>query len=159
MKKKYIYLLLYAGIMSTKAFAQSGVTATGGDLSGSGGKVSYSAGQLAYTSITSSTGKVSQGIQQAFEIFVVSGLEVKYISLDMKVYPNPTTDFVTLRNTKGDLNQLSFQLLGANGSKISESTLQSENTDIAMRDLAAGIYFIKVYNQKELLKSFQIIKN
>jgi hypothetical protein len=39
---------------------------------------------------------VSQGLQQAYEISYVVGVEEQQISLNMLVYPNPTTDYLTL---------------------------------------------------------------
>ena len=43
-------------------------------VTGSGGTVSYISGQTSYTSIVSSSGTVHEGIQQPFEIQVVTQL-------------------------------------------------------------------------------------
>ncbi len=51
--------------------------------------------QIAYTTISGSGGKVSQGVQQAYEIYSV-GIEDWVAGIAFSVFPNPTTDQVTL---------------------------------------------------------------
>lgn len=62
--------LLWAGL----AQAQQSANASGGGAAGSGGTVAYSVGQVVYTSNSGSTGTVNQGIQHAYEIFIL-GIE------------------------------------------------------------------------------------
>jgi hypothetical protein len=45
-------------------YSQETLSASGGDATGSGGTVSYTVGQVFYTSLTGSTGTVSEGVQQ-----------------------------------------------------------------------------------------------
>ncbi len=59
-------MLLFIGL-----HAQESTTASGGEASGDGGTVSYSVGQVVYGTHSGTTGSVSEGIQQAYEISVI----------------------------------------------------------------------------------------
>lgn len=66
-------LLLGLGLAGLQA--QTSVNVTGGNASGSGGSASYSVGQFVYQTHTGTSGSVSEGVQQPYEISVVTGLE------------------------------------------------------------------------------------
>ena len=75
--------------------AQESPTASGGDATGSGGTVDYSVGQVAYITNVNASGTVSQGVQQAYEIFTV-GIQEAELNISLSVFPNPTADNLTL---------------------------------------------------------------
>ena len=74
-KKLKLSAVLLLGLGLTGLQAQESVNATGGNASGSGGSASYSVGQVVYTNNTGTSGSVAQGVQQPFEISVVTGIE------------------------------------------------------------------------------------
>ncbi len=75
--------------------AQQATDAAGGNASGSGGSASYSFGQTFYTTHTSTNGSVAQGVQQPYEISIVTEIkEAKDIRLSFLVYRNPTSNFL-----------------------------------------------------------------
>ena len=74
-KTKPILLLATGLLWAGLAQAQESVNAYGGDAKGSGGTVAYSVGQIVYTTHTGATGSVAQGVQQAYEISVVTGIK------------------------------------------------------------------------------------
>ncbi|MDX9883208.1 MAG: hypothetical protein RBS73_14190 [Prolixibacteraceae bacterium] len=91
-----ISFLFIAGFFAARA--QESVTVSGGGASGNDGSVSYSVGQIVYTTHTGSTVSLAQGVQQPYEISVVTGLnDVSDIQLDLSAYPNPTVDVLRLR--------------------------------------------------------------
>lgn len=144
--------LLWAGIVH----AQESINASGGDATGTGGSVAYSFGQVVYSTATGTTGSLAQGVQQAFEISVVIGIEEASIQLEMSAYPNPTTDFLTLKvNVFEGLN---LQLTGLNGAVISSKTISEFNTTISMEGLANSIYFLTISNENHIVKTFKITK-
>ena len=76
MKHKYITLtiVLLTGFGLSEAKAQEAPNASGGNGSGSGGSASYSMGQIVYTTNKGTNGSVAQGIQQPFEISVITAI-------------------------------------------------------------------------------------
>ena len=161
MKHKRLKLsaLLFLGLGLTGLQAQESVNATGGDALGSGGSASYSVGQVVYTTNTGTNGSVAQGVQQAFEISVVTGLEeAKGINLSVSAYPNPTTDYLTLEVKDVELLNLHFQMYDMNGKLLQNEKITGNQTSIAMGNLVPANYFVKVIQGNKEVKTFKIIK-
>ena len=139
--------------------AQQGFTAAGGGASGSGGTAAYSVGQIVYTTNTGAGGSVAQGVQQPYEISIVLGLEDHQISLNMKVYPNPTSDFLILNVGNFELSTLNFELFDVSGKLLESKKITSITETISMENLPSSTYFLKVTSNNEEVKTFKIIKN
>lgn len=149
--------LLLFGLNGLKA--QDAIPTSGGNASGSGGTVSYTVGQVVYTTNTGSNGSVSQGVQQPYEISVVSGIGVNTINLSCTAYPNPTTDKLTLSVENIEKLNLSYQLLDINGKILESNKVEGSETCISMGNLTPSIYFLKVSDGIKEVKTFKIIKN
>ena len=70
-KRLKLSALLLLGLGLTGLQAQESINTTGGNATGDGGSASYSIGQMVYTTTTGDDGSVAQGVQQAFEIYVL----------------------------------------------------------------------------------------
>ena len=172
-----IVLFLFLSVLSgASLFAQQTVTAAGGNAAGTGGTVSYTVGQVFYTTGTGINGSVAQGVQQPFEISVVTALEeAKEITLIWSVYPNPASDFLklSLRNPEASgliVDDLSYLLYDMYGKLLEKKRLEGNETSIQMGGFAPATYILKIIQikgmtaqqgtkyQKELI-TFKIIKN
>jgi hypothetical protein len=150
--------LIFIGISGLQA--QVAIPASGGNASGSGGITSYTVGQVVYTTNTVTNGSVSQGVQQPFEILVVSGIEqAKGINLECSAYPNPTADFFNLNVENFNNENLSYQLFDISGKLLENKKLTSSETRIDMNNHVPTIYFLKVMDNQIEVKTFKIIKN
>lgn len=159
-KKLKLSAVLLLGLGLTGLQAQTSVNATGGDASGSGGSASYSVGQVVYTTNTGTNGSVAEGVQQPYEISVVTGLEeAKGINLSVMAYPNPTTDYLTLEVKDFDLSNLHFQLYDMQGKLLQSEKITGSQTSIVMSNLVPATYFVKVIQENKEVKTFKIIKN
>ena len=155
-KMKLCVLLLGFGIT---AHAQQASTAAGGDASGSGGTVAYSVGQVVYSTNTDATGTVSEGVQQAYEIFTV-GIKETELNISLSVYPNPTANNLTLQASDVELSTLNFQLYDMQGKLLSSGKVAAEQTQINTSSLPPATYLMHVVNQEnKKVQSFKIIKN
>jgi hypothetical protein len=143
----------------TSVSAQESLNATGGDASGSGGSASYSVGQVFYTTNTVTSGSVAQGVQQPYEILVVTAIEeAKGINLSVMAYPNPTTDYLQLKVESEKLKDLSFQLYDMNGKLLQNEKITGNQISIVMSNLVPATYFVKVIQRNKEVKTFKIIK-
>lgn len=159
-KRLKLSAVLLLGLGLTGLQAQESVNATGGNASGSGGTVSYSVGQVVYTTNTGTNGSVEQGVQQPYEISVLTAIEqAKGINLSVSAYPNPTTDFLTLRIDEFEISNLSYQLYDMNGKLLQSKKITGNQTSIAMGNLVPANYFVKVIQGNKEVKTFKIIKN
>jgi hypothetical protein len=157
-KKLKLSAVLLLGLGLTGLQAQETIPATGGNASGSGGTVSYSVGQVVYTTNTGANGSVAQGVQQPFEISVVTGIEQTAINLVISAYPNPTTDFLQLKVESEKLKDLSFQLYNMQGKLLQNKKIEGNETSIVMSSLVPATYFVKVVQGNKEVKTFKIIK-
>jgi hypothetical protein len=156
---KFCTLLLFVlGVNGLQA--QEAITASGGNAIGSGGSVSYSVGQVSYKTITGNNGSVNQGVQQPYEISVVSGItQAKLINIKCIAYPNPTTNQLTLSIDNFELENLSYKLYDMSGRLLQTKKINSNNTSINMSKLLHASYFVKVLKDNTEVKTFKIIKN
>ena len=121
--KSFLGFLLIFGFSLT-IFAQNTIPATGGNASGSGGSVSYTVGQILNSTFSGTNGTVLQGVQQPYEISIVTGIEEAIgISLEIMAYPNPATDFIILIIKNYEVKNLSYQFYDINGSLLQDSKL------------------------------------
>ena len=148
------FLLLSLGGLQ----AQEAVLTAGGEATGNGGTVSYSIGQVAYTA-TGTNGSVTQGVQQVYEITTVLGMEFTNITLEVSIYPNPTTDYLNLKVENENDEILSYQLFDMNGRLVDTQKLTGNATTIDMEAFQTSTYLLKVTNEQTTIKTFRIIKN
>jgi len=140
--------------------AQNTIPATGGNASGTGGNLSYTIGQVVYTTISGITGTVTQGVQQPYEISVVTALEeAKDINLICSVYPNPTDNLLTLKLEVYENANFSYWLYGVSGNLIETKKVFSNETQISLGNQVSGLYFLKVTSGNKEIKTFKVIKN
>lgn len=140
--------------------AQTAITTAGRNASGASGTVSYTIGQAVYTTFSGVSGIITQGVQQPFEIMVMTALEeARDINLNYSVYPNPTTDFLTLKIGDYKNKNMVYWLIGLNGNLIETKKILSDETRINMEIQVSGTYFLKVTSGNKELKIFKIIKN
>lgn len=150
-------ILLGLGLIGLRA--QESVNASGGNASGIGGSAGYSVGQVVYTTINGTNGSVSHGVQQAYEISVVSSLEeTDEANVIISVFPNPATDFITLTVDPAEYQSLFFILYDINGTIIRENKVTFSDTEISMLDLPPATYFLKLADNGKDVKVFKIIK-
>ena len=156
---KIVTLVLLSLFQST-INAQETTDAAGGNASGSGGSASYSIGQTVYSTYTSTNASIAQGVQQPYEISIITEIkEAKDISLSFEVFPNPTTDFLKLKTDTYSNKDLTYHLYQLNGKIIETKKIEETETSISMTHLASGVYFLKITELDKELKIFQIIKN
>lgn len=155
--------LLIALILSfslTNLHAQDALGAAGGELSGSNGTVSYTIGQVAYSTITDANNTITEGVQQPYEIFVVTALDNSYDTIELLVFPNPVTNFLILKAVDADWSDLSYQLYDTHAKLLKNGLVTgSSDTIIKMDEQPAATYFLSITNQEKVIKTFKIIKN
>ena len=122
--------------------AQDNINSSGADITSDEGSISYSIGQTVYNTNTGTNGSISEGVQQPYEISVVSGIKEKDITLSISAYPNPTTDYLTLELI--EFENTNFQLININGKILQNEPIRNSYTRINMSNLINGLYFVKV---------------
>lgn len=92
------------------------------------------------TTLTANASLASK-INQSYECG--STLQVAEPKLKVTLYPNPTSDFVTV-NVR---NLTSYQLVSSTGQKVAQGILTSSKNQIDLTKLPASIYYLQVNGQ------------
>ena len=136
------------------------INASGGNISGANGKISYSVGQVFYTVKGGHNGTASEGVQQPYEISVITEtIETEGINLSATIYPNPASEILMLNIGNYEVSDLFFQMYDITGKLLEERKITDIETTIDMSNKAKAIYFLRLFTQKQEIKSFRIIKN
>jgi hypothetical protein len=158
-RRRILYVLFLCLAWFPVLNAQETIPATGGSATGSGGTISYSVGQVTYNTYTGTNGSVAQGVQQPYEISIVTSIEnTGLINLESSVYPNPTNGFMKLIVESTDYENLRFQLYDINGVTLQDKKVVGKETEIIMENLTSSVYFLKVFKNNLVVKVFKIVK-
>ena len=146
-------------ISLSSTFAQEAITVTGGEATGSGGAASYSVGQLYYSTHTGTSGSLAEGVQQPYEISVITSIiEAKDIDLVILAFPNPVTDHLILRIDQYDTENLSFQIIDVHGRIVQIGQVVGPETIIDMTGHPRAVYLFKLLDKESEIKTFRIVK-
>lgn len=158
-KLKTIVIIIFISFVGNLR-AQESVNSSGGNAIGSAGEIEYSIGQITYNKNANGTSSVSQGVQQAFEISeTLSTNNTENIELQLTAFPNPTTNYLTLSFGEKNSTTIAYQLFDVTGKMLqSKSNLQNKET-LPMQKFSSGIYYLKVSEKNNIIKTFKIIKN
>lgn len=154
----FMSILLLLSVFYSKTMAQEAVLSAGGNTTQSNGSVSYSIGQVFSSDAESSDHYVTEGVQQAFEIYVVTEIEALAKTMDLLVYPNPTSDFLKLKTSEEAFETLSFVLTNVQGQVLQTQKVNQKETRVNLKNYAPGSYFLNIRTEEETIKTFKIIR-
>ncbi len=153
-------LLFFTVLILHSAEAQQGIHTSGGNATGMGGSVSFSAGQLFFHTQTGADGSVAQGVQQPYEISVVTETkDAGDITLSVRAYPNPVDNLLLLKVESDKWLALSFQIYDLQGKVLKTDKILTTETQIDMSAYIPASYLLKVFSENKPVKEFKIIKN
>ncbi len=155
---KLLLILMLTGFPVAKLFAQQDILSASCNATGISGTVSWSVGQVAYSDWNNITGFLTEGVQQPYEIFIISDVEESGSDPDFIVYPNPTSGKVTLKLLNHHLNNLSSCIYDAEGALMCRNTIDAEEVIIPMENLKPATYFLIILEKDRPVKSYKIIK-
>ncbi len=163
---KNAFLLLILGLISYSAICddsynvdQNVMSSQGSCDSNSSYIISWTLGEtIVETASSTSAGySITQGFQQPGLTIIELQNEVNStLSIEMTVYPNPTSGMLYLSTDEQD--DLSYQLIDVSGKMIFDNQIQSDLESIDLSGLPAATYIVRVVQKNNLLKSYQVIK-
>ena len=158
--KYVISILLMCFVISSVSQAQESVSTAGGKATSNSGSVSYTVGQVAYSTHSSNSGTIMEGVQQAYEIFIISTVdEKKFAGIKLKAYPNPVDNRLNLLFEDMIPNNMKYELFDMQGKLLQQAEIDGSEMSVDMSKLTAGAYFLKIKSNDEIVKVFKIIKH
>ena len=154
--KRLVFLMFWL-FQINLVTAQESISSSGGDASGNGGTLSFTVGQVVYTTNSSNSGNSAQGVQHAYEIFTIGTLE-STLDMGFAVYPNPTTEGVTLTVSNWQSQDLKYLVFDLSGKLLFSGEVVESITHISLHNYPSAPYLIHIVNGAERIKSFRISK-
>ena len=151
-------ILSFAAILyfTFDSFGQNAVSTTGGHIKSSGGSTSFTVGQVAYVLKKGNGSYLNEGVQQVYTKKTTPIEELVYLK-EVQLYPNPTQETMTLiLSSKVDV-QVRYTIMDYLGKEIRNGNIMSEKSEISLRDLPSGSYFISLKSKKEV-RIFKMVK-
>ncbi len=155
MKAILIITLLLFGL--NNSFAQKVVAANGGMATVNGYEVSWTIGEPFITTVSDANNILTQGFQQS-KLTVTAIDELRETGVEVKVYPNPTQDFVTIHFSK-TMEKPSYLLFDLSGKLLIQKNIESTDAKVNMISYAEGAYILKlIHRGSQPLQTFKIVK-
>lgn len=152
---KSIPFLLFLSLTISNGFAQKNTLSCGTTASNTIGSISFSIGQIDYASTSSITSKITQGLQQPYELFSITSLN-EFFDNEIKISPNPTIGNIKIETNNSQDNQI--KLFTINGDIIFTKKI-IDGEYIPLDQLPSGIYFLNCINPlNNKVSNFKIIK-
>jgi len=144
--------------ISTTLFGQEVISSAGDFHSTGTHSVSWTLGEPVIDTWSASGTVLTQGFQQPI-LVSVSIYENPDLNYAINAFPNPTSDFLNLEVSSGNLNSMWYYLFDVTGKLLDSRQIVSEHTEIVFSHLPAASYFVKILENNNELKTFKIIKN
>jgi hypothetical protein len=145
-------------LLISPASAQNNFVATGSSNKSTTGEVSVSIGQIAYVSDSSSSGSVSEGNQQAYDITdgIIQIPDDGYL---VKAFPNPFPGniYITIDGEKAETVEV--ELYSTSGSLLKHETFTTSDYCLKTENLAPGSYIILIHSKSFETRRYKLIKN
>lgn len=159
-KNIFFIVLVFAGLSAYgQQISPDVIVSSGGNFTASSGiSLSFSIGECITETFSSPSVTLTQGFQQGYYEVIPLAVNTSF-QVDMKVYPLPTTDYITveLGELKDDYHA---EIYDINGCVVLVEDLTSESTNLNLMDFVTGTYILVITDDKKnTLKSMQIIKN
>ena len=154
---KNLFSLTIILLIGTVLTAQEVVSSGGESQSASGYEISWTIGEPVIETISSGTNTLTQGFHQS-KLTVTPVTEFFYPDIEMKVFPNPTQDFVIIQFNEM-IKNLHFSLFDLTGKVLKSKLITSTETRLNLKTYASGSYILKLsHNNQRPLQTFKVIK-
>jgi len=157
MIRKLLFALVFSlCCMGIHAQLQEVVSASGASFKQSSGYITYTIGEILTTTYIGTGAIINQGFHQ-------TGLPKSWPSsvgtfpdFAMSVFPNPVND---LLNIQVELIQnMQYTLHDVTGVLIDRGLIVDERTEIDFSQLSPAIYILRVFDDNQQIRIFQIVK-
>ena len=154
---KYSIIILMLFLAGSVVSAQQVVSSNGDSQSAAAVEVSWTLGEAVIETFIGGSNMLTQGFHQT-KITVTAVSDVLIPGLEVKVFPNPTPEIITIQFSEY-VEGSRYWLYDLRGKLLENKLIPSADTEINMRNYASGQYILKLTDKsKQPLQTFQIIK-
>lgn len=154
---KYVIIILILFLAGSMVSAQQVVSTSGNSQSTAGFEVSWTVGEAVMETLVGSSTTLTQGFHQT-KLTITAVSELLIPGLEIKAFPNPTQDFITVHFSEY-IEGSRYFLYDFTGKLLENKLILSADTEINMQKYAGGQYILKLTNKsRQPIQTFQIIK-
>ena len=154
---KYSIIILILFLAGSVVSAQQVVSSNGDSQSAANVEVSWTVGEPVIATIIGTGNTLTQGFHQT-KLTITAVSELLFPGLEIKVFPNPTQDFITIHFSEY-VKDSRYSLYDFTGKLIENKLINSADTEINMKKYASGHYILKLTNKsRQAIQTFQIVK-
>ena len=166
-KSKPIALLGVAMLLGSMSYAQSiapqSVNSGGTKMTQANGSLSFTVGELVVRTQTDSQGNtLGGGFTSGATLTTVSIKETDATLLDVKVYPNPTTELVNIQINHSTIDQVMITITDLQGKEVYSGKFAGVSNVIGINtaSYATGTYMLTLKDKNNrVLGTYKIIKH
>jgi hypothetical protein len=154
---KYSVIILMLLLAGSVASAQEVVSGNGDFKTAAGVEVSWTIGETVIETLIGDANALTQGFHQT-KLTVTAVSDVLFPGLEIKVFPNPTPDILTIHFSEY-IEGSRYWLFDLRGKLLENKLINSSDTELNMKHYASGQYILKLTNKsRQAIQTFQVIK-
>ena len=157
-----ILSIFFTGLSKAQSISSQSVNSGGTKMAQSNGSLNFTVGELVVLSQKDSQGNtLGNGFTSSAIISTASILEPNAQIINVKVYPNPTTDLVTINIQDTKLSEIILEITDINGIIVSTQKYAGITNNIGLNTAywSNGNYFLLLKNnENQVIGSYKIIK-
>ena len=135
-------------------FAQEVISSQGESFTNTSGSIDFTIGEAVIFTGTDGNNTITQGFHQTnWNLVEVIDYASNYEAI---IYPNPSSEEIHVKTN--DYDNTSYTLYDLNGKIVLENLLNQNISIIKVKQLAPGKYTLTLRRDKQLLKTFKLIK-
>jgi hypothetical protein len=164
--KQYLILgsiLFSNAVINAQSISPQSVNSGGTKMTQANGSLSFTVGELVVLSQTDSDGNtLGGGFTAGATLTTASIQETDAAVLDVKVYPNPTTELVNIQINHSTLDQVVVTITDLQGKEVYRGKYAGISNVIGINtaSYATGIYMLNLKNlNNQVLGAYKIIKH
>jgi hypothetical protein len=159
MKKQLLTLAAMAliGVVKAQTVMPEVLSSSGGSGQSAQASLAWTIGEPVTATVSDGTNSLTQGFQQPTLLIATSQKNINELA-NLLFYPNPTSDFVTLKLDQSNQTPYNYKVFDSAGKLVNEGKATSANPNISFQGLASGQYTISLLNSNLKQQSISIIK-
>ena len=155
--------LFFVNNSFTQSIAPQSVNSAGTKMTQANGSLSFTVGELVVLSQTDSEGNtLGGGFTAGATLSTMSIQETNIAVLDVKVFPNPTSDLLNIRINHSTLDQVLVSITDIQGKEVYNGKYAGISNTIGINTafFSTGNYILSLKNSSNaLLGTYKIIKH